>query len=79
MCKELCNHKKTKEVLELGRDALGDETSVCFVILQSIFVKHGGKAKIIVRHNKIYIEAWCARDVPLGLARATYGFIVALK
>lgn len=28
----------------------------------------------MARHNVIYIEAWCARDIPLGLACTRHGF-----
>ena len=32
------------------------------------------KPKIMARHNVIYIEAWCARDISLGLACTRHGF-----
>ena len=32
------------------------------------------KPNIMARHNVIYIGAWCARDIPLGLACTRHGF-----
>ena len=32
------------------------------------------KANVMARHNVIYIEAWYARDIPLGLACTRHGF-----
>ena len=32
------------------------------------------KAKVMARHNVIYIEAWYARDIPLRLVCTRHGF-----
>ena len=37
------------------------------------------KPNITVRHNVIYIEAWCARDIPLGLACTKHGFDTSIS
>ena len=33
----------------------------------------------MARHNVIYIEAWCARDIPLGLACTRHGFDTSIS
>ena len=33
----------------------------------------------MARHNVIYIEAWCARDIPLGLAYTRHGFDTSIN
>ena len=33
----------------------------------------------MARHNVIYIEAWYARDIPLGLACTRYGFDTSIS
>ena len=37
------------------------------------------KPNIMARHNVIYIEAWCARDIPLGLACTRHGFDTSIS
>ena len=34
---------------------------------------------IMARHNVIYIEAWCARDIPLGLACTRHRFDTSIS
>ena len=37
------------------------------------------KPNIMAQHNVIYIEAWCARDIPLGLACTRNGFDTSIS
>ena len=40
---------------------------------------NGKKPNIMARHNVIYIEALCARDIPLGLACTGHGFDTSIS
>ena len=41
--------------------------------------KKSKKPHIMARHDVIYIEAWCARGIPLGFACTRHGFDTSIS